>query len=125
MEGVRRAFGEARASLPHVPRGTWAPYEELLLPRSMRGDRDAQRALVERFVGPLRAAGSGDRLVATVFALARTDFVLKATAEVLGVHISTLRHRLERIEDLLGVDLHDPEVRLRLRVAAYLRDLEP
>ncbi|MFN2322365.1 MAG: PucR family transcriptional regulator [Trueperaceae bacterium] len=124
MEGVRRAFGEARASLPHVLRGTWAPFEELLLPRSMRGDRDAQRALIERFVGPLQAAASGDRLVATAFALARTDFVLKATAEALGVHISTLRHRLERIEDLLGLDLHDPDVRLRLRIAAYLSGLE-
>ena len=123
VEGVRIGFEEARASLRHVPHGGFARYDDLLLPRAVRGEVDAQRALVDQFVRPLAADRSGERLIETLFALARHDFVLKATAQSLAVHISTLRHRLERIEDLLGADVRDPELRLRLRVAGYVKDL--
>ena len=123
VEGVRAGFEEARASLRHVPRGGFARYEDLLLPRAVRGEVVAQRALVDQFVQPLAADRAGERLIETLFALARHDFVLKATAAALGVHISTLRHRLERIEDLLGADVRDPDLRLRLRVAGYVKDL--
>jgi PucR family transcriptional regulator, purine catabolism regulatory protein len=125
VDGVRRGAEEARASIRHVPRGRFAEYHELLLPRAVSGDLGAQRALVAELSEPLAAVRGGERLVATLFALAAHDFVLKTTADTLGVHISTLRHRVERIEDLLGLDLHDPEVRLRARIAGYVRDLEP
>ena len=122
-EGVRTAFEEVRASIRHVPRGAHVRYDDLLLPRAVRGEVAAQRALMDQFVQPLAADRSGERLIETLFSLARHDFVLKATAEALGVHISTLRHRLERIEDLLGADVRDPDLRLRLRVAGYVKDL--
>ena len=125
VDGVRRGAEEARASIRHVPRGRFAEYDELLLPRAVSGDLDAQQALVAELSEPLAAVRGGERLVTTLFTLAAHDFVLKTTADTLGVHISTLRHRVERIEDLLGVDLHDPEVRLRARIAGYVRDLEP
>jgi PucR family transcriptional regulator, purine catabolism regulatory protein len=125
MDGVQQAFDEARASVRHVEAGTWATFDDLVLPRAVRGDREAQTAVVERFVGPLGSGRSGERRIETLFALARQDFVLNATATALGVHISTLRHRLERIQDLLDLDLHDPDVRLRLRIAAYLREIDP
>ena len=123
LDGVRRGFAEARASLPHVAPGSWARYDDLVLPRAVQGDREAQHALVEAFVAPLSSARGGALWTETLFALAGHEFVLKATAEALGIHISTLRHRLERIEDRLGLDLHDPDVRLRLRVAGYVRGL--
>ena len=125
MEGVRRALDESRSSLRHVARGGWAHFGDLVLPRAVRGDVEAQRALVAQFVEPLTVARSGARLIDTLFTLARHDFVLNATAEALGLHISTLRHRLERIEDRLGIDLHDADVRLRLRIAGYVREIEP
>jgi PucR family transcriptional regulator, purine catabolism regulatory protein len=125
IEGVRRGFEEVRASIRHVPPGTVAAIDDLLLPRAMSGDTAAQEALVERYVAPLSGVRTGERLVRTLFCLARRDFVLTTTAEALGVHISTLRHRLERIESLLGVDLHDADVRFAVRIAAYVRDLDP
>ncbi len=125
MDGVRRAFDEARASVRHVEAGAWATFDDLVLPRAVRGDDEAQAALIDRFVAPLEGGRAGEDRVTTLFALARQDFVLNATAAALGIHISTLRHRLERIQDLLAVDLHDPDVRLRLRIAAYLREIEP
>lgn len=39
---------------------------------------------------------------------------LKACAVALGVHVNTVRHRLSRVRAELGVDLHDPTVRLAL-----------
>ena len=123
LDGVRRGFAEARASLPHLAQGAWACFDDLVLPRAVQGDREAQRDLVEGFEAPLRAGRGGELWSETLFALASHEFVLKATAEALGIHISTLRHRLERIEDRLGLDLHDPDVRLRLRVAGYVRGL--
>jgi len=38
-------------------------------------------------------------------------------AEALHIHRNTLMHRLERIEELLSVDLHQPDHRLNLHVA--------
>ncbi|TVR93579.1 MAG: PucR family transcriptional regulator [Trueperaceae bacterium] len=122
VDGVRSGYREADASIGHVPNGTFASFEALLLPRALTGDTDAQRALVESFEAPLAAERGGDKLATTAFTLARHDFVLTATAATLRVHISTLRHRLERIEDVLGVDVRDADTRFRLRIATFFRD---
>lgn len=42
---------------------------------------------------------------------------LKLTSERMFIHVNTLKYRLRRIADLLGVDLKDPNVRFRLRMA--------
>lgn len=41
----------------------------------------------------------------------------KEAAAILGVHRNTVLYRLQRIQDLTGLDLDDPEVRLRLHLA--------
>lgn len=45
----------------------------------------------------------------------------QATAERLGVHVSTLRYRLKRLQELFGLDLEEPETRFRLSLALRLR----
>ncbi|EOD66067.1 PucR family transcriptional regulator, partial [Amycolatopsis vancoresmycina] len=45
------------------------------------------------------------------------------TAAELGVHRNSVRHRIAQVEKALGVDLADPEVRMRLWFA--LRWLSP
>lgn len=51
---------------------------------------------------------------------------LKETAEKTFIHVNTLKYRLKRIQELLGVDLRDPNARFRLRMAItierYLRE---
>lgn len=42
---------------------------------------------------------------------------LKETAEKTFIHVNTLKYRLKRIQELLGVDLKDPNARFRLRMA--------
>lgn len=42
---------------------------------------------------------------------------LKVTSEKMYVHVNTLKYRLNRISDLLVVDLKDPNARFKLRTA--------
>lgn len=41
----------------------------------------------------------------------------RRAAAALGLHVNTVRYRMERIGGQLGVDLHDPQVRLALQLA--------
>lgn len=50
---------------------------------------------------------------------------LAEASERLGIHRNTLSYRLQRIEDLTGRDLSQPQQRLLLRVALLARSLPP
>lgn len=41
----------------------------------------------------------------------------EASARALGIHRNTLRHRIEKVADLIGLDLDDPDVRAHLWLA--------
>ena len=120
VDGVRKGFEEVTASLPHAKQGCHLSYDDLLLPRVMQGDSHAQEAFVNALLAPLRGDRSEEKLIATLFALAAEGFQLNCTAEHLGIHISTLRHRLERIEHLSGLKLDNPQTRFRIQIAHYL-----
>jgi purine catabolism regulator len=55
-------------------------------------------------------------LLATLEALVNTRGVNEAAAQ-LGIHRHTVVYRLQRLRDLLGVDLDDPAQRHRLWLA--------
>ena len=124
VAGIRASFAEARALLPHAAAGDRLRYERWLVPRVLMGDAGAREALLGDVFGRLRAERAGERLVATVVTWARSGFERKATAEALGVHVNTVRYRLERVAHVLDVDPLDPEVRFRLRLASELLSLE-
>lgn len=56
-------------------------------------------------------------LLATLRAYLDHESQLVATAAALGTHRNTVSVRVHRIQDLLGVDLTDPDVRLALHLA--------
>jgi purine catabolism regulator len=66
---------------------------------------------------------AGAELVHTL----RTYFACRAsptlTAKALHLHRNSLLYRLQRIRDVAGVDLDDPEARLRLELALRAREL--
>ncbi|MCU1454884.1 MAG: sugar diacid utilization regulator [Acidimicrobiales bacterium] len=74
---------------------------------------------VERWLGPLLAydAHRRARLVETLGAYLDCGGSYDATAEVLSLHRSTFRYRLQRIREVSGLDLGDPDVRFNLHVA--------
>jgi Regulator of polyketide synthase expression len=61
-------------------------------------------------------------LVATLRAYLETGEQQQA-AQRLRVHPNTLRYRLDRIREISGVDLEDPETRLNLAVALRVQAL--
>jgi DNA-binding PucR family transcriptional regulator len=59
----------------------------------------------------------GTELVASLGAYLDAACAVRPAAAVLGVHPTTLQYRLNRIGDLSGLDLGDPEVRLAVSLA--------
>jgi purine catabolism regulator len=116
LEGIPLSLREAEATLAAVRGpGVWW-HEDLLVLRILTsaGDRDALAALRASTVGALERRSPS--LVETARALVRCGFRQRETARHLGVHWNTLRHRVARIEQVLGGSLDDPEVRLRLHL---------
>jgi hypothetical protein len=100
------------------------------------GDPGAMAGLVAEWLGPLLAhdaASGGSRrryrgdtprppgrrppLLPTLAAYLDAGAAQQATADALGVHVSTLKYRLGRIEEVTGRDLSAPDVRFQLQVA--------
>lgn len=114
---LRASLEEARATLSVVRGpGLWW-YEDALVLRVLHAcqDRAALEALWDSTLGRLRAASLA--LEATAKALVAHGFNQRATARSLQVHWNTLRHRVARMEELLGASLDDPDLRLRLHLA--------
>jgi sugar diacid utilization regulator len=71
--------------------------------------------------GPLRTllerdARQGTRLAETLRAYLDAFGDVNLAAERLGIHHNTLRYRLERVREIPGLDLTDPELRLALQL---------
>jgi DNA-binding PucR family transcriptional regulator len=45
---------------------------------------------------------------------------LRQAAEQLVIHVSTLKYRIKRINEILGLDYHDPEIAFNLQLAVRL-----
>jgi DNA-binding PucR family transcriptional regulator len=88
--------------------------------------RGSLESIVDNTLGPLIAADDkgGSEYVKTLEAFLASDRHLERTAAALHIHVNTVRYRLGKIQDDLGVDLHDVDTRflieLALRVQAAL-----
>jgi len=60
---------------------------------------------------------AGHDLLVTLAAYLDHESGIAATAAALGLHRNTVSTRVQRIQELLGVDMDDPEVRLALHLA--------
>jgi hypothetical protein len=85
---------------PDSPRPVKA--DDLLPERALAGDRMALNELIERFYEPL-TTGTG-QLLKTVSAYVEFGASLEATAKALSVHPNTVRYRLRKITDAIGLD---------------------
>lgn len=74
-------------------------------------------------LGPLVEPGAG-RTLETLRQLAASGYRMKTAAAALSVHPHTLSYRVKQIRRRLGIDLDDPEVRLRVQLALLILDAQ-
>jgi len=120
-EGIARTLGEAgdaaRLAQGRAATGRFLHVDRLGLAQLLlawtRTDtfQPAARSLLEPLAGE-----SGD-LVRTLAAFLDAESSTAETAAVLGVHRNTVTARIARVQQLLGVDLADPDERLALHLA--------
>lgn len=120
VKGMAVGAQDVDALVPTLRPGRLHQFDEILFPRALLGDPAARDLLVERLIGPLSEKRRGESLLETLCTLADEGFQLANTAKALGVHISTLRYRVERIESILKLSLEDPKMRFQLQVAVAL-----
>lgn len=119
-DGVRRSYLEALSIVNQAAAGEVRRYEEMLVLRVLSGDEAARQAFLDQLLGPVQRARGGATLLLSLLTLAEHGFHRRRAAAALHVHPNTLRYRLERAQDLLQLDLGDPEVRFRLQLAVNL-----
>lgn len=79
------------------------------------------RAFATRLLAPLTEydATRGTHLT-TTFVLAQTLGSAQAVANQLAVHVNTIRYRLHKVEEILGIDSASPKERTALALAAFI-----
>jgi len=86
-------------------------------------DGEALRRLLDETLGRIEAVDRGGTLVATLAAFLEEQGRYRATADRLGLHVTTLRYRLRRLRERFDVDLDAPDTRLALALALRARGL--
>lgn len=126
---LRQTYHEALQALTGSQRlggsGKVAEYDRLGVERlltQLMEDR-ALDGFVDDVLGPLMAydGAHGSDLVVTLDTFLRSACRQRATADALGIHVNSLHYRLQRIQEVGGVDLEDAEVRLNLQLALRAR----
>jgi purine catabolism regulator len=74
----------------------------------------------EETIGPLLAHESGNDLIHTLEAYFENKGNLSQTAEALYIHRNTLLYRMERIQEILKLDLDRPTSRLAVQLALHI-----
>ncbi len=102
-------------------------YEDLGLYRLLGGLRDQEEmgCFYNETIGPLAEYDreKGAELVRTLEAFFAENANASSTARSLYVHRNTLNYRLQRIMDITGMDLDDPEARLSLQIGLKIHRL--
>jgi purine catabolism regulator len=88
-------------------------------------DATAGQGFSDAVLAPIADAPGGDDLLVSLDAWLAHHGQWDAAAKVLGIHRHTLRHRVRRIEQLMGRSVDDPAVRVELWFALRLRDDTP
>lgn len=113
---VASAGLHAARGWPHAPRPV---HSDALLPeRALAGDARARDQLVTEVFVPLRELGSP--VLETVACYLDLGGSVEATARALFVHANTVRYRLHRVSDGLGLSPQVPREAFTLQIALAL-----
>ncbi len=60
----------------------------------------------------------------TLITFINNDMQQKTTADLLGIHINTMKYRIQKIQKITNIDLYDPDIKLLiLLIARLLKDV--
>lgn len=121
-----RAFESARRAalaLELAGEGELVAADDRPLDLVLRGDPGLASDLAAHALAPLDSLPEAQRLrlVETLSAWLDAHGEARPAAERLHVHVQTVRYRLDRLRDLLGDALDDPQRRLELALALRVR----
>ncbi|MGE3149863.1 MAG: helix-turn-helix domain-containing protein [Pseudorhodoplanes sp.] len=91
---------------------------------------DYIQKFLQKTVGPVADHDRAHKteFLSTIEAFLQANSRLQTAADALGIHVSTLRYRLGRIQDVLGIDLDDANARfsldLGIRMIKLLKPLD-
>ena len=125
IEHFPRSYRQAKLGLRLLPVAEWddrvVRFDDLGVYRLLAGveDTDEVERFVQRWIGPLLAYDRqrGSDLVRTLSHYLDRGGSYEATSTALIVHRNTLKYRLQRIRQITGLDLSDPEVCFNLQLA--------
>ncbi|HVH19523.1 MAG TPA: helix-turn-helix domain-containing protein [Myxococcota bacterium] len=128
VEGLRRSAREALRAL-HIGtlqrRGERVHrFEDVEILDLVQVDSAASQEFMERVLGPLLQARASRVHLETLRQLVAHGHRIKLAAAALSVHPHTLTYRLKQIRSRFGIDLDDPDVRLRVQLALHVFDAQ-
>lgn len=86
-------------------------------------DSPELKAFQQEILGPLLAHDNGRELIRTLEVYFNHHGNLKKTAHDLYIHRNTLLYRLERIHEITGLDLDNPETRLAMQLTLHIHKM--
>lgn len=88
-------------------------------------DEPSARDFVRHMLGAIEEYDErhGGDLLHTLMEFVRDGCRYQACADRLGIHVSTLRYRLQRLQELFGVNFEEPDSLFGLSLALRLREL--
>jgi hypothetical protein len=123
LTALSASASRAALALEMAEAGELAVASERLLDLLLRADLALSSDLAASALAPLDALPEGqrDRLLETLAAWLDAHGEARPAAERLHVHVQTVRYRLERLREVFGDALDDPERRLELALALRVR----
>jgi DNA-binding PucR family transcriptional regulator len=124
VDGLRRSAREALRALRIGSSLPWAQrvyaYEDVAVLDLVGIDSSGAREFMRSVLGPLAVPGASRTYLETLRQLSASGYRIKPAAAALSVHPHTLSYRVKQIRRRLGLDLDDPEVRLRVHLALLI-----
>ncbi|HZW02441.1 MAG TPA: GAF domain-containing protein [Anaerolineaceae bacterium] len=122
---ISRSFQDAQLALRIIStnknKNSVVAYEELgVIPLLLQSDNQSDLTIfMQRLIGRLLEydAQNNAELVPTLQHYLDNNGHLQSTASACHIHINSLKYRIQRIEEILGVDLHDGQARFNLALA--------
>ena len=126
---ISRSFQEAQFALRTIAvnhkKNSVVAYEELgVIPLLLQSENQSELiSFMQSFLGRLvdYDAENATELVSTLQTYLNNNGHLQPTASACHIHINSLKYRIQRIEDILGLNLHDGQTRFNLALALSIR----